>query len=115
MRFPAGGGAAGGATAKKTLTDLDEALDGIVRGWTETLRTNLEDPTVSGNIDLVTDAAASASCRAFSKSKQLPDPVSPAFVKALQEVLGGLQKVTLASARCKPHCPRAGYPALSAI
>src|SRR5262249_52969304 len=42
--------------AKKTLRDLDEILDGIVHGWTETLRTNLEDPTVSGNIELVSDA-----------------------------------------------------------
>ena len=28
---------AGGATSKKILTDLDEVLDGLVRGWTDTL------------------------------------------------------------------------------
>jgi hypothetical protein len=31
----------------------------------------------------------------FLKSKELPEPVSPAFVKALQEVLSGLQPVML--------------------
>jgi hypothetical protein len=34
----------------------------------------------------------------FLKSKILADPVSPAFVKALQEVLGGLQPVTFGGA-----------------
>ena len=64
-------------------------LDGLVRGWTDTLRSNLEDPTVSGNIELVSDAAGKSELQGFLKSKQLPDPVSPAFVKALQEVLSG--------------------------
>ena len=101
---------AGGATAKKTLADLDEVLDGILRGWTETLQTNLEDPTVSGNIELVTDAAGKRELQAFVKRKQLPDPVSPAFVKALQEVLHGLQKVTLGSSDLQAALSEGGLP-----
>jgi hypothetical protein len=31
----------GGTTSKQTLTDLDEVLDGLVRGWTDTLRSIL--------------------------------------------------------------------------
>ena len=100
----------GGAPAKKTLTNLDETLDGIVRGWTETLRTNLEDPTVSGNIELVSDAAGKRELQDFLKSKQLPDPVSPAFVKALQEVLSGLQKVALSSADLQAALSNGGLP-----
>jgi hypothetical protein len=88
---------AGSITAKQMVADLDEALDGIVRGWTDTLRTNLEDPTVAGNIELISDATGKRALRAFLNKRQLPEPVSPAFVRALQEVLSGLQKVVLAS------------------
>ena len=101
---------AGGANAKKTLADLDETLDAIVRGWTDTLRANLEDPTVSGNIELVTDPAGKRALQQFLKNKQLPDPVSPAFVKALQEVLSGLQKVTLSSAALQDALSDGGLP-----
>jgi len=96
--------------AKKTLTDLDEILDGIVRGWTETLRTNLEDPTVSGNIELVSDAAGKRELQIFLKKKQLSDPVGPAFVRALQEVFSGLQKVVLASADLQRALSEGGLP-----
>ncbi len=96
--------------AKKILTDLDEILDAIVRGWTETLRTNLEDPTVSGNIDLVTDTTGKRELQKFLKSKQLPDPVSPAFIRALQDVLSGLQKVTLTSSDLLSALSEGGLP-----
>ncbi len=101
---------AGAATAKKTLADLDEALDAIVRGWTQTLRTNLEDPTVSGNIELVSDPVGKGELQGFLKSKTLPDPVSPAFVKALQEVLGGLQPVTFGGADLQAALSVGGLP-----
>ena len=102
--------ATGSATGKRILTDLDEALDDIVRGWTDTLRTNLEDPTVSGNIELVSDAAGIRELKGFMKSKQLPDPVSPAFVKALQEVLSGLEKVALSGTGLKVALSEGGLP-----
>ena len=40
-------------------------LDALVRGWTETLRSNLEDPTVSGNIELVSDAVGKGELQSF--------------------------------------------------
>ncbi len=101
---------AGGATSKKTLTDLDEVLDALVRGWADTLRSNLEDPTVSGNIELVSDAAGKGELQSFLKSKQLPDPVSPAFLKALQEVLSGLQKVSFGNAALQAALSEGGLP-----
>jgi hypothetical protein len=100
----------GGTAAKKTLSDLDEILDGIVRGWTDTLRANLEDPTVSGNIELVSDAAGKRELLAFLKSKDLSDPVGPAFVKALQEVFSGLQKVTLGGVQLQAALSDGGLP-----
>lgn len=101
---------AGSAAAKKALADLDETLDAIVRGWTDTLRTNLEDPTVSGNIELVSDPVGKRELQGFLKSKALPDPVSPAFVKALQEVLGGLQPVTFGGADLQVALSDGGLP-----
>ncbi len=56
---------------------------------------NLEDPTVTGNVDLLTDAKGKAALRAFLKARTLPTPVDTVFVKALQEVLSGLQKVVV--------------------
>jgi hypothetical protein len=85
----------GPAPAKQVLGNLDEVLDSLLRGWADTLLANLEDPTVSGNIDLVSDAASKSELKAFPKSRQLPDPVSPGFVRALQEVLSGLEKVII--------------------
>ena len=102
--------AAGGGTAKKTLTDLDEVLDSLVRGWTDTLRTNLEDPTIAGNIELITDAAGKAQLNAFLTTKQLPDPVSPTFVKAMQEVLSGLQPVSVISTALQTALSDGGLP-----
>ena len=44
------------------------------------------------------------------KSEQLPDPLSPAFVKALQEVLSGLQKVAFSGADLQVALSEAGLP-----
>jgi len=101
---------AGAATAKKTVADLDEALDALVRGWTETLNTNLEDPTVSENVALVSDAAGKIELQSFINSKQLPDPVTPAFVKALQEVLRGLEKVWISKVELEAALSEGGLP-----
>jgi hypothetical protein len=85
-------------------------LDGLVRGWTDTLRANLEDPTVSGNINLISDATGKHELQTFLKSKQLPDPVTPSLVKALQEVLRGLQPVLLGSSDLLAALSDGGLP-----
>jgi len=92
------------------LRELDEALDGLVQAWTQTLLTNLDDPTVSGNVDLVTDAKGKRELHEFIKSKSLPAPVTPAFVKALQEVLSGLQKVVLTTDELRAALADGGLP-----
>ena len=70
---------------------------------------------MSGNIELVSDAAGQldddgGELKGFMKSKQLPDPVSPAFVKALQEVLSGLEKVALSGTGLKVALSEGGLP-----
>jgi len=101
---------AGAATAKQTVADLDEALDALAQGWTETLHSNLEDPTVSQNIGLVSDAVGKLELQDFLRSKQLPDPVSTALVKALQEVLRGLEKVSITRAELEAALSAGGLP-----
>ena len=66
-----------------------------MRDWTTTLLGNLADPTVAENIDLLSDADGKAAVARFICDKELPEPIGPAFLKALQEVLSGLQKVVL--------------------
>jgi hypothetical protein len=97
-------------SSSKVLRDLDEALDGLVLAWTQTLLTNLDDPTVAGNLDLVTDPKGKRELRDFTKSKSLPEPVSPDFVKALQDVLSGLQKVVVTAEELRAALADGGLP-----
>ena len=70
LRLPAGGGARGRARPRRRLLlTWTRLLDALVRGWTETLRSNLEDPTVSGNIDLVSDAAGKRRASGLSQEQ----------------------------------------------
>jgi hypothetical protein len=85
----------GPQSAAQILTGLDDQLDTLVTDWTQTLLSNLDDPTVFANIELISDAAGKKQLRAFIKANELPEPISPALVKALQEALTGLEKVTV--------------------
>jgi hypothetical protein len=92
------------------VTQLDLELDDLVRDWTNTLLGNLEDPTVAGNLELLSHADGKAALRTFLESRTLPAPVSAAFVKALQEVLSGLEKVDLPSSRLYGALVNGGVP-----
>ena len=83
------------AAASKVLDDVDHQLNRLVEEWTRAVLGNLEDPTVMGNIELLTDSKGKAALHAFLTDRILPTSIETAFVKALQEALSGLQKVTL--------------------
>ena len=99
-----------GTKAGDRIGQLDTELDDMVQSWTNTLLGNLQDPTVSGNIELLGAGEGRDAVEAFLKSKSLPDPVSPAFVKALQEILSGLEKVVLTEARLRSALTDGGVP-----
>ncbi len=101
---------ADGLPAADVLEHLDEQLDRMVAEWTQTLLGNLEDPTVKGNIDLVAHPKGKQALGAFLDSRELPDPVDNAFVKALQEVLRGLQKVVVTPEALREALLRGGVP-----
>ena len=98
------------AAAQKTLEAFDEQLDLLQQEWTRTLLGNLEDPTVTGNIDLLTDAKGKAALGEFLRVRTLPSPVDTVFVKALQEVLSGLQKVVVRRDDLQAALLRGGAP-----
>jgi hypothetical protein len=103
-------GAPAQQSSGKVLQELDEALDGLVHAWTLTLLANLDDPTVAGNVELVTDAKGKREVREFIKSKSLPESITPPFVKALQEVLSGLQKVVITAEELRAALADGGLP-----
>jgi hypothetical protein len=81
--------------ASAALSQLDDRLDDLVKDWTTTLLGNLEDPTVAENIELLSNSDGKKAVKQFIDDRELPEPVSPTLVKALQEVLSGLEKVVL--------------------
>ncbi len=87
---------AGGPPVADVLAALEARLDELVRDWTASLLSALEDPTVVGNIELLSIPDGKQQVLDFQRQRELPEPVAPKFVKALQEVLSGLEKVVLA-------------------
>ena len=82
------------APAGSVLDGLDEELDKMVENWTQTLLTNLEDPTTKGNLNLLKSEPKKL-VNGFIKKRSLPDKLDQNFIHALSEVLSGLQKVPI--------------------
>lgn len=96
--------------AANVLKQLDDELDRLIDGWTQTLLDNLDDPTIQDNFDLLKPAAHSL-VDGFISSKSLPDPVTPEFVAAVQEALSGLEKINVSSADIRQALLQGGSPA----
>jgi hypothetical protein len=84
----------GDPPAQVLLTALDDELDRLVSDWTGNLLGNLEDPTTKSTLELL-DKKAKKLVDSFIASRELPEDVSAGFVKAIQEALAGLYKVTI--------------------
>lgn len=100
----------GGRRAGDAITKLDAQLDELVTNWTNLLLSNLEDPTVASNIDLLSHDAGRKAIESFRKKRVLPEPVPAALVKALQEVLQGLERVVLREAELRAALIEGGTP-----
>jgi hypothetical protein len=92
------------------LDEVDAQLDRLTDEWTKTLLGNLEDPTVTANVELLTDGKGKAALTTFVKERKLPTSIETVFVKALQEVLSGLQKVVLRKDDLYAALLRGGVP-----
>jgi hypothetical protein len=96
--------------AANALKQLDDELDRLVDGWTATLLENLEDPTIQANFELLAPAAR-AQVQAFVTGSQLPDPLLPEFVAAVQDALSALQKIPVTAGDLKQALLDGGSPA----
>jgi len=96
--------------AANVLKQLDDELDRLIDGWTQTLLDNLDDPIIQENFDLLKPAARSL-VDGFISSKSLLDPVTPEFVAAVQEALSGLEKINVSSADIRQALLQGGSPA----
>jgi len=96
--------------ANDQLADLEDELDTLVANWTRVLSDNLADPTVKEKIELISSATGRKAVQAFIKSGALPDEIDNTFVKALQEVLSGLEKVVVTTGGVATALTKGGMP-----
>ena len=99
--------------AGTVLDDLDDELDNLVANWTQTLLTNLEDPTTKGDLDLLKPESKKL-VNGFIKKRVLPDELDQDFIDALDEVLSGLQKVPVKTDNLRAALLSGGSPATPA-
>ena len=95
------------------LDDLDDELDKLVANWTQTLLTNLEDPTTKDNLDLLKPEPKKL-VNGFINKRVLPNELNQDFIHALSEVLAGLQKVPVKTADLRAALLFGGSPATPA-
>ncbi|MEC4676635.1 MAG: DUF6079 family protein [Nitrospirota bacterium] len=103
----------GGTPAGTILDTLDSELDILGDNWTQTLLVNLEDPTTKGNLDLLKPEPKKL-VNGFIKKRVLPDDMDQDFIHALQEVLSGLEKVSVRTADMRAALLAGGSPATPA-
>ena len=96
--------------AGQVLARLDDGLDRLLANWTRTLVVNLDDPATCENLSLLQPERAKR-VNAFVAKGELPDPLEPEFVEALQEVLSGLVKVVVTAENLKAALLAGGSPA----
>ena len=95
------------------LSSLDSELDKLVDGWTQTLLTNLNDPTTKGNLALLKPEPRKL-VNGFIKRRGLPDDLNQDFIHALKEVLSGLTKVSVKVEDLRAALLAGGSPATPA-
>ncbi|WP_338832719.1 hypothetical protein MHLNE_13780 [Moorella humiferrea] len=96
-------------SAEAALRQLEEDLERLYEDWERTLVANLEDPTVKENIYLLKPDQQKA-LEQVIKEQQLPYTVDASFVKAVQEVLSGMEKISVTAADLKKALAQGGTP-----
>ena len=99
-----------GRSASQLLKGLEEELDRLYDGWTQTLIGNLDDPTTRKNLALLKPGVRKI-VDAFLKSRTLPDEINHDFVGALKEALSGLTKVVVTTDGLRSALLAGGSPA----
>jgi predicted ATPase len=96
--------------ASHKLDMIDRDLDNLISSWTQTLLNNLNDPSAKQSLSLLT-GEQKALVEHFISEKQLPENIRQEFIHALQQVLAGLEKVTVNTTELKQALLKGGSPA----
>lgn len=92
------------------LAELEDRLDTITEDWTRTLLTNLNDPVVKKNIKSLLKADQQEMIQEFISTKQLPEDLSSTFIRSLQDLFSGLEKVSITLDELKQALLEKGTP-----
>ena len=98
------------APANQVLSGLDDELDTLLSGWTETLLDNLGDPTTKEQLELLKPEPRKL-VDAFISSRTLPDNLDHDFIHAVKEVLSGLARVVVTTDDLRGALLSGGSPA----
>jgi len=96
--------------AKARLDSLDTELDQLLAAWTQTLLSNLQDPTTQENLKLLKPKARKP-VDAFLKKRALPEELGQDLLQGFQEALSGLIKVVVTSDDLRAALLAGGSPA----
>jgi succinate dehydrogenase flavin-adding protein (antitoxin of CptAB toxin-antitoxin module) len=96
-------------SVNQLIYQLEDQLETIYQDWILTLCNNLEDPMVKKNLKLL-NADDQELIQEFNETKTLPDELSTAFIRALQDVFSGLVKVTISLEELKKILMEKGSP-----
>ncbi len=102
-------------SAATGLDKLDDELDSLVETWTQTLLTNLEDPTTQRRIKKALSAKQKKLVDAFLKSKSLPEEIDHDFLDALKEALTDLALVPVKLEKLREVLLSDGAPVTPAV
>jgi anion-transporting ArsA/GET3 family ATPase len=97
------------APAAALLNAVDSELDILIENWTQTLLANLEDPTIVGNLSLLKPESRRL-VDDFINQRALPEELDHDFIRAMQEVLSGLTKVSVKTADLRAALLSGGSP-----
>ena len=98
------------ARAGDVLSNLDDELDEILCGWTQTLLNNLDDPVIKEQSTLL-DSDQRSIVSSFIESRALPDNLDHGFVHGVRTVLSGLAKVVISTEDLRKALLSGGSPA----
>ena len=85
----------GAVQASAILAGLDDELDLMLERWTKDLQSSLNDPVTRQDLSLLKDTAVNEQIEAFIVSGVLPEPLENAFLDAVNELLSGMQGITV--------------------
>ena len=103
-------GAEASTSAESALDALDAQLDKHIDDWTRTLLTNLSTSTTQDALELLKGDSRKL-VEDFTQQGRLPETIGQDFIEALNEALGGLQRVTVTADGLRRALLSGGTPA----